>query len=332
MRSPRVAHLAETPLFKSLPPSLPVVRKVTEGRPLLKPGPFAQQPDVMALDFIDGCGHGCPFCPARMVGGGPAFNDINLIAAAERLEDELLALPQRPQAVFVSPSTDPFPPLNDVQQETGQIVDVLARNGIDTWLMTRGFIRPAVLDVLRRHASRVKVTMALTTLDRPLQRMLEPLTAPPSLRLKTIRSLRDAGIACNAALEPLIPNVTDTRENLLPVLEALAQAGVRSVTVGYLVLHHRIEEQLRNVLRPLGLDALMMEEYAGGPTLRSGRGMSGRYLPRSRRQHGYAAVMAMAAGLGLRVGVNALTNPDFTATAQAASPRKAPTMAALQHN
>src|SRR5207248_1756113 len=100
---------------------------------------------------------------------------------------------------------------------------------------------------------------------------------------------RDAGIACNAALEPLIPGVTDTRENLMPVLEALSLAGVRSVTVGYLVLHQRTEQHLQTILRPQGLDTLVMEEYTRGPILRSGRGPSGRYLPRSRRQHGYAA-------------------------------------------
>src|SRR5580765_703433 len=199
---------ADTPLFKLLPPALPVVEQIAQHRPLLKTGPFTQQPAVLALDFIDGCGHGCPFCPVRIGGDGIASDRVRMVSdAAEQLADELLDLPAKPSAVFVSPTTDPFPPLNEVQHESARIVEVLARNGIDVWLMTRGFIRPAVMAVLRRHANRVKVTVAMTTLDRPLQRLLEPLTAPPRLRLKTIQSLRDAGIACNAALEPLIPGV-----------------------------------------------------------------------------------------------------------------------------
>jgi DNA repair photolyase len=332
MRSPRFAHLAEMPLFNSLGPSLPTITRVSQARPLLKPGPFAQQPEVMSLDYIDGCGHGCPFCPVRLGHDGDALGQIRLAAdASARLQDELLDLPSQPKAVFLSPNSDPFPPLNEIQHETGRIVEVLARQGIDVWLMTRGFIRPDLLKVLGRHASKVKVTMAMTTLDRPLQRLLEPLTAPPRLRLKTIQSLRELGITCNAALEPLIPSVTDTRENLLPVLEALAQAGVRSVTVGYLVLHHRNEELLRNNLRPQGLDTLVLDEYAHGPHLRTGRGMSGRFLPRSRRQHGYAALMSMAAGFGLRVSVNALTNPDFTAAIQRAVPGKSAALV-LQSN
>jgi hypothetical protein len=91
----------------------------------------------------------------------------------------------------------------------------------------------------------------------------------------------------------------------------LATAGVQHVTVGYLMLHARAEQALMTALRPLGLGSLVAEEYARGPMLSRVRGMAGRYLPRARRQHGYAALMAMASSFGIRVSVNALTNPDF---------------------
>jgi DNA repair photolyase len=315
MTTRRTGKDAETPLFKLLPPTLPVVERISEPKVLLKsPGPSSRLYDVLELDYLSGCGHGCPFCPARVGSDGRVHDPIRLVAdVADRLTEELLDLPRRPRAVLVSPSTDPFPPLADIQAATSQVVEVLARHGIEAWLMTRGFIRPSALDVLRVHANRVKVTVSLTTLDRALQRALEPLTAPPRLRLKTIQALRAAGVACNAALEPLIPGVTDTRENLMPVLEALAIAGIRQVSVGYLVLTRRNERHLQQALRPMGLDSMVWDEYAHGPMLRSEGGPSGRYLPRSRRQHGYAVLMAMAAGLGMRISVNALTNPDFIA-------------------
>ena len=52
---------------------------------------------------------------------------------------------QKPRAVYVSPSTDPFPPLAEIQAETGRAVEALAQQGVSAWLMTRGFIRPAAL-------------------------------------------------------------------------------------------------------------------------------------------------------------------------------------------
>jgi DNA repair photolyase len=244
--------------------------------------------------------------------------------AADLLAAELDELPHQPRAVFVSPSTDPFPPVNAIQDESARIVEVLARRGIDVWLMTRGYIRPAAMAVLRKHAQRVKVTMSITTLDRGLQRLLEPLTAPPRLRLRNLTALREAGIRCHAALEPLVPGVTDTRENLPSLLEALASVGVQQITVGYLVLHARREQAFLASLRPHGLDAIVADEYARGPVFSRARGMPGRYLSRTRRQHGYAALMAMAASFGIRVSVNALTNPDFATSSQTQVPTSRP--------
>jgi DNA repair photolyase len=293
---------------------LPLVAEVKVPRRLLKPATL-QKSNVSDLHFIEGCGHGCPFCFARTAAETDGSGEIRMVTGASaQLDLELRESPIQPSAVFISPSTDPFPPLNQVQDETARIVEVLAGHGIDAWLMTRGFIRPRAMEVLCKHAARVKVTVAVTTLDRQLQRKLEPLTAPPRLRLKNIRQLREAGVSCQAALEPLIPGLTDTRENLLPLLEELSAAGIRQISVGYLVLHGKAERDLGAVLHESGLDSLVLDEYTGGPLLRPANGVVGRYLARARRQHGYAAVMALAAGLGMRVTINAMTNPDFTAT------------------
>lgn len=306
---------AEAPLFQLLAPTLPTVRWVKETRRLLQPGPFADRRDLLAVHYAEGCGQGCPFCPER------AGDEVRLVSQAPaRLDAELATLEQLPRGVLLGAQTEPFPPLAEVQNTSAELVEVLARHGVDSCILTRGFIRPAALETLARHADRVRVTVALTTLDRTLQRALEPLAAPPRLRLKTIHRLRDAGIAVQAALEPLVPGVTDTRENLEPVLEALEEAGVTQVTVGYLILHPRQENDMLAALRPLGLDSLVADEYARGPLLGRARA-PGRYLPRARRQHGYAAVMALAASHGIRVGINSLTNPDFNAGPRMATAR-----------
>jgi hypothetical protein len=195
--------------------------------------------------------------------------------------------------------------------EAARVVEALAARGIDTWLMTRGFIRPAALQVLAAHRKRVKVTVGLTTLDRTLQRILEPLTASPRMRLRQIARLRDLGINVQVAVEPLLPGLTDTRANLAGLLQALADAGVTRVTAGYMFLRPRIQENLAAALRPHGWDQLVLDEYQGGPVLQSDAIAPARYLPKPRRQRGYAVLMALASELGIAVSVSGITNPDF---------------------
>src|SRR5262249_42501349 len=232
--------------------------------------------------------------------------------AAERLEVELSRNAGRPHAVYLCPHADPFPPLLEVQQETARVVDVLAGKGIQSWIMTRGFIRPMWLEVLARHRDLVKIMVALTTLDRAPQRVLEPLSASPRLRLKQIRQLRSLGLSTQAAVEPLVPGLTDTRKNLSALLEALAESGIQRISAGYLFLPSGSHEMLQERLRPHGWDRLVLDAYADGFERRIGALGYARFLSRGRRQQGYAQLMALAARFGITVSVSALSNPDFS--------------------
>jgi DNA repair photolyase len=291
---------------------------------LLHPISIGEKGEVMSLNLLRGCVHRCSFCSVRAAPGYQDHRQPHLyLDTPERLEAELSLRRQKPRAVYISPSTDPFPPSIEVQSEMVRVVQVLARHGVQAWLMTRGFIRPATMDALSAFRSHVKVTVALTTLDRALQRILEPLTAPPRLRIRQIGQLRKCGISVQAALEPLIPGLTDTRENLISILDALSDLGIRQSSVSYLFLRTSIRENLLEALRRGKIPDTVTEAYSNGPVL-TAPGLAGaRYLPRQRRQHGYAALMALALARGISVAITALTNPDFPA-ARTAPPHSAP--------
>jgi DNA repair photolyase len=301
--------------------SVPLVKRVPRSGPVLHPSPMADHQDVLSLNLTRGCAHRCAFCPARAYPTYPGDEVVYLFTdTVERLDAELSRRREKPRAVYVSPSTDPFPPLAEVQAETARVVEVLAAHGVTAWLMTRGYIRPSPLRVLAAHRERVKVTVGLTTLDRNLQRILEPLAAPPRLRLRQLAQLRDLGIAFQVALEPLVPTVTDTRENLASLLQALAQEDVRQVLAGYLFLRSGIRDNLICALEPHGLAEAVLEAFTGGPVLSAGRIDLARYLPKVRRQRGYAALMALAANLGITVRISGTTNPDFLTPRQSGKP------------
>ena len=65
--------------------------------------------------------------------------------------------------------------------------------------------------------------ITVTTLDADNARTLEPRAATPSRRLRTIRTLAEAGIPVGVSIAPVIPFVTEP--DLERVLEACAEAG-----------------------------------------------------------------------------------------------------------
>jgi DNA repair photolyase len=78
----------------------------------------------------------------------------------------------------------------------------------------------------------VMAAVTVTTLDADIARTLEPRAATPSRRLRTIRTLSDAGIPVGVSIAPVIPFVTEP--DLERVLEACAEAGATSAS--YIVL------------------------------------------------------------------------------------------------
>jgi DNA repair photolyase len=74
--------------------------------------------------------------------------------------------------------------------------------------------------------------VTITTLDPAIARTLEPRAAAPARRLRTIKTLTDAGIPVGVSVAPIIPFVTDS--DLEHILEAAADAG--AINAGYVVL------------------------------------------------------------------------------------------------
>jgi pyruvate-formate lyase-activating enzyme len=311
----------------SHPPSLFPEAADADARParvswVSRPGAALGAPGrdgVPGLNVTRGCLLRCTFCPVRAAPDGRRRETVLYTDAAQRLAADLAAAPRLPRAVYVSPASDPFPPIDAVQRETARVVRALAAHGVEAWLMTRGVARAEALAALADCRERVKVTASLTTCDRALRRALEPWTAPPRLRLRQLVRLRRLGVPVQAALEPLIPGLTDTRDNLDEVLRSLAAAGVRHVTAGYLFLRGGFPGDLARALDPLGMTDAVREAFAGGPAEAvPGLGVA-RLLPRMRRQRGYATLMALAAAHGITVAVSRLSNPDFVV-----GPRPAP--------
>jgi DNA repair photolyase len=294
----------------------PTLRRAKRVGPVLHPTPLAGADDVLGLNLTRGCGHCCPFCSVRASPNYPDGETILFTNTVDLLAQELAVA--RPRAVYLCPAADPFPPEPEVQEMAADVVSVLAAHGVEAWVMTRGEPAATVLDSLAANGAFVRFTVALPTLSPTLSRLLEDGASAPSARLDLLGELRRRGIAAQAAIDPLIPGLTDTPEALTPLLDALAERGVRSVTASYLFLRQAIEERLSKSL-PADLASAVLTPYATGPVLSQLGLAAARFLPRARRQRGYAGLMALAARHGIKVTLSSLTNPDFAPTPAAPS-------------
>jgi DNA repair photolyase len=87
------------------------------------------------------------------------------------------------------------------------------------------------------------VCVSLTSLDADLLRRLEPWAPPPEVRLEVLRRLVDAGLEPGLALAPILPAITDRRQDLDALLAAAARVGVRRMFWNILFLRSPTKEK-----------------------------------------------------------------------------------------
>ena len=268
---------ADGTLFSPAMPRPRLVRVARRG-PLLRPSPASA--GTYGLDLTAGCGHGCPFCHIRSSSRYPGDDVVRFDPfSSDHLPAVLDALELVPDRVVLSPASDPLPPLREVRAEAMKVTRILLERGVGVQMMTRGRFSRAMIDLLGRHRDRVRVAVALTTLEKSMARTLEPRAASTTSRVRDIRRLIEAGVDVQVRLEPLIPERTDTPENLRPVFRAISAIGVRKVVAHYLYLHPALSDSLDEAFLPLPWGERLRDEFEGGPVFRLGSLGATKHLP-----------------------------------------------------
>ncbi|VTU34484.1 Radical SAM superfamily protein [Variovorax sp. PBL-H6] len=195
-------------------------------------------PDIhfdRSINPYRGCEHGCIYCFARPTHSylnlSPGLDfETKLIAKrniVEVLRTELGRRGYRPQNLAIGTATDCYQPIERELRLTRSVIELLQEVRHPFGLVTKSSAVERDLDLIAplaaQHLAAVYVT--ITTLDGDLARKLEPRAAAPHRRLRTVRTLAEAGVPVGVSVAPQIPFVTEDMEK---VLEAAWEAGARS--------------------------------------------------------------------------------------------------------
>jgi DNA repair photolyase len=202
-------------------------------------------PDIpfnVSLNPYRGCEHGCIYCFARpthsYLGLSPGLDFESRIFAkvnaADLLRRELAHPGYVPESIAIGVNTDAYQPCERERRLTRAVLEVLHECQHPFALITKSSLIERDIDLLAPMAARGQALAAitLTTLDPAIARTLEPRAAAPQRRLRTIRTLSEAGIPVRVSVAPIIPFVTEPE--IEQVLAAAAEAG--AVGAHYVVL------------------------------------------------------------------------------------------------
>lgn len=280
--------------------------------PILTPSSLPCLGSLPTINITEGCCHGCTYCYTRGYTNYPGESRVVLFEnTPELVRAELARKRKRPPRVYFSPSSDAFQPLPEIERITYDTMEVLLGAKIEVAFLTKGVVGRRFLELFARTPALVFAQIGITTLNADLWQMFEPGAASPSERLATMDGLIDAGIATKARLDPLIPDITDTDENLEPLLSQLTQRNIRHVAASYLFLRpafgRRVSEQLSKCAK--------LENAANSwnwQALAKGVG-NGQMMGTEERRRRFEHLRKLSGGYGIDLHVCTCKNPDLAA-------------------
>lgn len=178
-----------------------------------------------------GCSHGCAYCYAR------AYTRHTEVArnwgrvvyvkenAVEVLRREVRVA--RKGVVGVSTLTDPYQPVEEVEELTRRGLEVLLGEGFRVSVQTKSPLVVRDLDVLEKYAGLVDVGFTVTTLDPETARLVEPGAPPPASRVGALRKVSEAGVETWVFVGPIMRGVNDSAENLRKIVETAGRVGAK---------------------------------------------------------------------------------------------------------
>ena len=190
-----------------------------------------------------GCQHGCEFCYCRERKYAP-YEDINDFPYVIKIKENAPELLRRAlaknkrDALFVGD----YQPLERKYKISRQLLEVCLDLDFPVFMLERSPLVLRDLDLIRDIARKSYATVAFSiihTAQSPnaeqLDRM-EGLAPRPAERFAAMEKLSKAGIRTGICLMPILPGLSDSRENLETVIRQTADAGGRFVLASTLTL------------------------------------------------------------------------------------------------
>lgn len=204
------------------------------------------------LNCYVGCSHKCLYCYARYM---KKFRDrpepwgeyVDVkINAPEALAKQLRRI-KPPKEVFMSSICDGWQPIEAKYKLSRACLRLLLEAGLEVSILTKSCLIERDFDLLSSYKT-PSLGMTLTTMDKGLQKLLEPYASETQERLNTLKRARDRGIDTWAFLGPFIPGFTDTNANLEALFRALEGLNLGKVYVDRLNLRWGVLESLKKGL------------------------------------------------------------------------------------
>ncbi len=193
----------------------------------LKDGPDPYFGISYNMNIYRGCQHQCIYCDTRSsVYGVDNLAHIRIKSnALELLESKLRKLKTK-GTIGTGSMNDPYMPIEKKEELYSGALQIIRKYRYPIHIITKSNLVLRDSEVIKSISETyAAVSFTITTMDDDLARKIEPGATLPSERIKAIRTLSQMGIYTGVVLTPVLPYLTNSKENIISIVNATAKAG-----------------------------------------------------------------------------------------------------------
>ena len=180
------------------------------------------------LNLYRGCCHGCIYCDSRSVCYQLGrFEQVRVKENALPLLRDELRRKRKTGLVSTGAMSDPYNPYEEELQITRGAFMLLLQYGFGAAFTTKSALAARDAEILAaiQMKAPVRACFSITTDRDELCGKIEPHASPTSLRFQALASLSRAGVYAGVWLNPVLPFITDTDENIRNILRRTKECG-----------------------------------------------------------------------------------------------------------
>lgn len=190
-------------------------------------------PYTWDLNIYRGCEHCCKYCFAmyshEYLGSEQFFSDIFIKTnIVERLEKQLSSPSWKREVVNIGGVTDSYQPIEAEYKLMPEILRLMIKYQNPCIISTKSDLILRDFDLIAElsRLTYVNIAATITCMDESIRRKIEPGGAPSLKRFAMLREFSKTNASIGLHVMPIIPFLTDTRENIESLFSRAIENGV----------------------------------------------------------------------------------------------------------
>jgi DNA repair photolyase len=217
---------------------------------------FVYGKEGLTINPYTGCHHRCGYCYATYEWSSEFYDHIYAkINATDLLSQQIQSRKGNIiHPVMIASATDAYQPAELKYSLTRKCVEVLQEFEIPYYIFTKSSLIERDLELHTRYSHNCFVVWSITTNNENIKRIVEPGTPPSKSVYKVIEKFCKSGIKCVVNIDPILPLITDSKEDIENIIDSANDIGVKYVSGAILRLRYDIWERMKYILHILNID------------------------------------------------------------------------------